>query len=89
MPLPFNELLKEARIASRYPHPHDFARAIGRSIGGYAKWEFGTRIPSYRVMDEMLKSGLLPEKTGRELIIAWRKAKADKAGIPTPAGDIV
>jgi transcriptional regulator with XRE-family HTH domain len=88
MALPFNELLKQARAASQYPHKRDFANAVGKSFGGYLKWEAGSRLPSQEDLGWVLKTGFFPPETSRQLLEAWRKAKANQAGIPTPAGDV-
>lgn len=88
MAIPFNDLLKQARLESLYPHPKDFAEAIMSSFGGYLKWETGERIPSRSALDTMLKQNLLPKHMEEDIEEAWRAAKAMQAGIPAPVGSV-
>jgi len=88
MPLQFQELLREARKASRYSSKHDFARAIRMSFGGYSKIERGDRMPSAETLTRILAYGFFPEETSSKILKAWRKEKAIRAGIPTPPGDV-
>jgi transcriptional regulator with XRE-family HTH domain len=88
MPLQFQELLKKARKASRYPAQIDFAKAVHLSSGGYAKIERGDRMPSAETLERILNYEFFPEDTSKEIMKAWRKEKASRAGIPTPPGNV-
>lgn len=88
MPLQFQELLREARKSSRYSSKQDFARAVHMSFGGYSKIERGDRMPSAETLARILNYGFFPEETSNRILKAWRKEKAIKAGIPTPAGEV-
>lgn len=84
----FNEVLKQARADSLYPHPKDFATAAGVSEGGYFKWESGERIPSRAALDRVLELRLFTETWKGKLETAWSAAKAAQAGIPAPTKSV-
>jgi len=82
----FHELLESVRKASRWPELPDFANQVGASLGGYKKYENGTRIPSPEMLEKVIERGQVPEEHAVKLRELRDEAKAAQVGMSLGAG---
>ena len=78
---PLHKRLVAIREQSRWPDQEDFSRQVGLSVGGYRKYETGTRIPSLEVLQRIIERVGVDQKDATDLLNLRNDAKATQIGI--------
>ena len=83
MKTPFHILLRDIRQKSNYPRLGDFSEKVGLTESGYQKMETGARMPSPKVLQNIIIGSQIVPVLQEELRCAWEAETARRVGIRT------
>lgn len=84
----FHGLLETVRKMSRWPELPDFAHQVEISLGGYKKYENGTRIPSPKMLERIIERGQVVPSHANKLRELRDDAKVSQVGMSLEARKI-